>query len=136
MTPPAGWDDRTEAAETRTGSDFQAVYEGPRDGGVTSSIAIVRTEAPEAATLESISRAGRDNIRKAYGTTAPGRLEPARLGGERAVRLDYETERGRVRQVGALRAGYFYLVTFNAAQSAFTRRLPAFDALVRSWRWD
>jgi YD repeat-containing protein len=103
---------------------------------VTTSIAIVRVEAPKGATLESITRSGQRNLRKAYGkagVTGPPVAE--RLDGERALRLDYDAEEARIRQVGALRAGHFYLVSFTAARSSFDRRVADFDALLRSWRW-
>jgi hypothetical protein len=51
------------------------------------------------------------------------------------MRFDYEAEGGQVRQVGALHRGHFYLVSFTAAPSAWSRRLQAFDQLLRSWRW-
>ena len=58
-----------------------------------------------------------------------------RLDGEPALRLDYTAEGARIRQVGALRAGHFYLLSFTAARTTFKRRVADFDALLRSWRW-
>jgi hypothetical protein len=109
------------------------VYEGPRDAGLTASIAILRVEAEPDATLEDITRAGRQNLGKAYGAAGPP--VPTRLGGKPAMQLDYEADGGRVRQIGALRGRFFYLVSFTAAPEAFERRVGALDTLVRSWRW-
>jgi hypothetical protein len=103
---------------------------------VTTSIAIVRVEAPENATLEGITRSGRRNLRKAYGEAGvTGPPVPEELDGEPALRLDYKADEARIRQVGALRAGHFYLLSFTAAEKTFKRRVAAFDALLRSWRW-
>jgi len=103
---------------------------------VTTSIAIVRVEAPEGATVKSITETGRRNLRKAYGSAAAtGPPVDLRLDGEPALQLDYTADEARIRQVGALRADHFYLLSFTAGRSAFKRRVADFDALLRSWRW-
>jgi hypothetical protein len=124
-------------SETRSGSDFESVYEGPKDGDVTSSIAVVRVEAPEGVSLEEITRSGQRNVRRAFGNAAStGPPVEETLGGEEALRLDYLADESRVRQIGAMRAGHFYLVSFTAARSSFELRLEDFEAMLRSWRWD
>jgi hypothetical protein len=134
---PDGWKNTTQRAELTTNQDFELVYEGPEEGGITASIAIVRVEAAEGATLSQIARSGQRNIGKAYGLAgADGPPVDTRLGGEPAVQLEYEAEDGRVRQVGALHAGHFYLASFTAAKTAFDHRVEAFDGLLRSWRWE
>jgi hypothetical protein len=137
VTAPAGWTDRTTFVESHSGSDFEAVYEGPRDGTVTASIAIVRVEAPEGATLEQMGRLGQRNVARAYdmrGTAT--RPVDATLDGARALQLDYEVDGGGVRQVVAMRGANVYLVSFTAGEQAYQRRLETFEAMLRSWRWE
>jgi len=132
-TLPEGWRDATRQAESKSGTDFEAVYEGPHTAGITASIAILRVEAEPDATLEDIIRAGRANLGKAYGVAGPP--VRTRLGGEPAMQLDYEAQGGRVRQVGALHGRFFYLLSFTAAPQAFERDVAALAELIRSWRW-
>jgi hypothetical protein len=96
----------------------------------------VRVEARAGATVRSITETGRRNLRKAFGSAAAtGPPVDIRLDGEPALQLDYNADEARVRQVGALRAGHFYLLSFTAARASFKRRVADFDAMLRSWRW-
>jgi hypothetical protein len=104
---------------------------------VTSSIAIVRVDAPEGVSLEEITRSGQRNVRKAFGDAASaGPPVPERLDGTEALRLDYVADESRVRQLGAMRDGSFYLVSFTASRGSFEHRLEDFEAMLGSWRWD
>jgi hypothetical protein len=132
-TQPDGWRDATNHASLRSGTAFQAVYEGPKDGDVTASIAIVRSERVPDARLDDIVREGQRNLGKAYGDA--GAPKEVRLDGERAMQFDYEAEDGRVRQVATVHDDHFYLVSFTAAKEAFERRVAALQAFMRSWRW-
>jgi YD repeat-containing protein len=130
---PAGWHDATSHASLRSGTSFQLVYEGPKDGKVTTSIAIVRSDPVKGRRLDDIVRAGRRNVGKAYGDA--GKPIAVRLDGARALQFDYDAEGGRVRQVATLHDQHFYLLSFTAAKEAFQRRLATMRAFMRSWRW-
>ena len=104
---------------------------------MTASISIARVEAAPGDTVASITRAGQQNLAKAYGKAATAAAPVAtRLAGAPALRFDYEAEGGQVRQLGALHDGHFYLVSFTASRSAWGERLQALDELLRSWRWE
>jgi hypothetical protein len=97
----------------------------------------VRVEAPEGVSLEEITRSGQRNVRRAYGDAAStGPPVRSTLDGEPALWIDYLADDSRVRQLGAMRDGLFYLLSFTAARVSFDGRLEDFEALLRSWRWD
>lgn len=136
MSAPDGWKDKTDAAETSTGEDFQVVYEGPEDHGVVSTIAIDREETPEGQDLDQIARRGRqDLVDRLEERVSAGPLRRSRLAGEPALGFDFERRDARVRQVGAVHGDHVYVVTFTASHEAFARRLPVLERLLRSWRW-
>jgi hypothetical protein len=135
-TVPDGWKNATLRINAQSNTDLQAIYQGPKDGGVRASISVASVRAAAGDTLASITEAGRRNLVKAYGrATTTSEPVDTRLAGEPAMRFDYEAEGGQVRQLGVLHRGHFYLVSLTAAPSAWGQRLQAFDELLRSWRW-
>jgi hypothetical protein len=133
---PDGWKNATTRINARSNTEFQAVYEGPKDGDVRASISVASVPAAAGDTLASITDAGRANLEKAYGKAAAVSVPVGtRLAGAPAMRFDYQAEGGQVRQVGALHAGHFYLVSFTASRSTWSRRLPALDEMLRSRQW-
>ena len=98
---PDGWKNATTRINARSNTEFQAVYEGPKDGDVRASISVARVPAAAGDTLASITHAGRANLEKAYGKAAAVTVPvDTHVAGAPAMRFDYEAEGGQVRQVG------------------------------------
>ena len=104
---------------------------------MTTSIAIVRVEAPEGAHAWRASRAsGQRNLRKAYGPPPrPARRWTCGSTASRALQLDYTPTRRASARSARCAPTTSTSLSFTAARSAFKRRVADFDALLRSWRW-
>jgi len=103
---------------------------------VRASISVARVPAADGDTVASITDAGRANLENAYGKAAAVTVPvQTRLAGAPAMRFEYEAEGGQVRQLGALHAGNFYLVSFTASRSTWSERVRALDGMLRSWQW-
>lgn len=133
-TPPGGWEDRTDVAETRTGSEFEVVYEGTAVDGVLPTITVSRVET--AASLDEAVARARVAVDRRFEGADPTRPAPARLDGERALRFDYRAGDKLSRALTARRGGHVYAVTVQTAPAGFDRGVAVFDAYLRSWRWD
>ncbi len=138
MTPPDGWEDRTDTAETKSGTDYQAVYEGPTTDGVVASLAIDEVDPPRRVGDPTLGRAvadAREALEDGGATLRPAR--DAVLDGTPARITDATAPDGsRVRQLVAVRGERIWSVTLVAAAGAFEARAAAFEQAVSSWRWD
>lgn len=133
---PGGWEDRTDVAETRTGGEFEVVYEGATVEGVPSTLTVSRVEVPEDGSLEKAAGTARTAVRRRFPGSRATAPEPAWFAGERALRFDYRAADRHSRYVTARRGGHFYAVTLQAAPSVFQRGLRVLDAYLASWTWD
>ena len=134
--PPGGWEDRTGKAETRTGTEFEAVYEGTPVGGVEPLLTIARVEAAEKRTLDMAAAAARLAVDRRFEDADPTPIERLELDGEPALRFDYGGEGKRARYVTARHAGHFYSVTVQAPAEAFDRALVVLEDYLAGWKWD
>ena len=138
MSPPAGWQDRTDTAETKSGNDYQVVYEGPSTAGTVASLAIDDVDPPRRVGDPTLGRAvadAREALEEGDATLRPAR--DATLDGAPARITDAVTPDGsRVRQLVAVRGERIWSVTLVAAAGAFEARAAAFEQVVSSWRWD
>ena len=133
-TPPGGWKDRTDTAETRTGTDFEAVYEGTPVDGVLPTITVARVESDDP--LEAAARRARIAVDRRFDEADPTEPERVRLAGETALAFEYRAGEKRSRYVTAARGGHIYAVTVQAAEAGFERAVRVFDAFLASWAWD
>jgi hypothetical protein len=133
---PAGWEDRTDTAELKTGIDYQAVYEGPQDGDVVATLAIDDAEPPATVSLGAAVREARATLAEAEPAARLSASEPAELAGAPAQRFDAADGERRRRLLVAVRGGRVYTVSLTAAADAFEQRLDAMEDMVASWRWD
>ena len=134
--PPGGWKDATDPAETRTGTDFEAVFEGTTVEGVAPVITISRVEAAKGRTAAAAAAAARTAVDRRFDEADPTPVISADLGGEPALRFDYTTGEKRARYITARRGGHLFAVTLQAAEADFDRQLKVFDAYLAGWRWD
>ena len=136
MTAPAGWRDVTRAVSERSGAALDVAYDGPVGGGLAANLNIVRRDA-ERAPLTGLARRGQAEVDDlAGGRLDFTRLVPLRVDRALAVRYEFATDADRVRQVGVLHEGSYYVITLTAPRPAFRRAVPRLDGLLRSWRWD
>ena len=138
MTPPDGWEDRTDAAETRSGVDYQAVYEGPERDGVVTTLIIDDAAPPRGRTarLDDAVRQARDAVAEAVPGAVLGPPRATTLDGEPARRFDARLPDRRLSEVVAVHGGRAFTVTLTGAPATFGRDVEAFVAVLRSWRWD
>jgi hypothetical protein len=132
-----GWKDITRRVAERSGTALDAAYGGPVGGGAgDANVNIVRRDA-SGRTLPELVRAGRaeiDGLRE--GARGFTRASGGRVDGEPALAYDFTANGSRIRQVGTLHRGGYFVVTLTAAAPAFRRATVRLDALLRSWRWD
>ena len=133
--PPGGWKDETDTAETRTGTDFEAVFEGPPVGGGEPLLSIARVEAAKNRTLDLAAAAARVAVDRRFEGADPTRIERLELDGEPALRFDYGGEGQRARYVTARHGGHFYSITVQAPAEAFDRALVVLEDYLAGWRW-
>ncbi len=134
--PPGGWEDETDKAETRTGTEFEAVYEGPLVDGIAPILTITRVEAANGRSLDAAAGAARLAVDRRFEEADPTPVERGELAGERALRFDYGTGDKRARYVTARHGRHFYAVTVQAPESAFDRGLRILDDYLATWRWE
>ena len=134
--PPGGWRDATDTAETRTGTEFEAVYEGTPVDGIAPVLTITRVEAVEGRTLDVAAARARIAVDRRFEEADPTPVATARLAGERALRFDYRTGEKRARYLTARHGGHLYAVTLQAAAGGFDRALVVMDEFLSGWRWD
>jgi hypothetical protein len=131
---PAGWEDRTDTAESRTGTDFEVVWEGAPVEGFRPIISVARVESDEA--LATAAARARVAVARRFEGVDRTDVTPARLAGEPAQRFDYAADGKRTRYLTARRGAHLYSVSVQAAESGFERARQAFDAYLASWRWE
>lgn len=134
--PPGGWLDETDVAETRTGTDFEAVYEGTRVQGIAPILTVTRVEAAPQRSLEAAARSARIAVDRRFAEADPTELLETELAGEPALRFDYGTGDKRARYVTARHGDHFYAVTLQVARDDFQRALAVMRDYLESWRWD
>lgn len=129
--PPGGWDDETDKAETRTGTDFEAVW----DGGSGRALTIARVKVGKNRTLDMAAAAARLAVDRRYEEADPTPAEPIELDGERALRFDYGTGGKRARYVTAQHGTWFYAVTMQVPNADFDDAVKTLDDYLSGWRW-
>jgi hypothetical protein len=138
VTAPEGWEDRTDAAETKSGVDYQGVYEGPERDGVITTLIIDDAE-PRRGRRARLADAA-EQARDAVVAAAPGAVlspaRPARLAGVPARRFDASLGDARLSEVVAVHDGRAYTVTITGSPGGFGRDVEVFEDVLRSWRWD
>ena len=130
--PPDGWKDETDTAETRTGTEFEAVW----DGGSSRTLTVSRVEAAKSRTLDMAAAAARLAVDRRFEEADPTSVEPTVLDGERALRFEYGAGGKRARYVTAQHGAHFYAVTMQAPDEDFDRALTVLDDYLAGWRWD
>ena len=130
--PPDGWKDETDTAETRTGTEFEAVW----DGGSGKALTVARVKVGKDRTLDMAAAAARLAVDRRYEEADPTPAEPTELDGERALRFDYGTGEKRARYVTARRGAWFYAVTMQVPNADFDEAVKTLDGYLAGWRWD
>jgi hypothetical protein len=134
--PPGGWKDETDNAETRAGTEFEAVYEGIPVQGVTPLLSVNRVKAADERPLEAAARAARVAVDLRFEEADPTEITEREIAGEPAFSFDYTAGRKRGRYVTARHDGYFYAVTLQAAPEGFHRQLAVLDDYLAGWHWE
>ena len=129
---PAGWEDRTDQAETKTGRELEYVLEGPESNGVPASITISRTEIGVGTTLA----AAVDKQRREARAANPREPTKAALGGEEALEFDFAADGKRGRTVSAKHGETLYTVVLITEQAGTREGLQVLEDLLASWTWD
>jgi hypothetical protein len=135
-TAPGGWEDATDAAETRVGTELEVVYEGPPVEGVRPTITVARVPVPKGGSLEKSARDARIAVDRRFDEADPTPVTEARLGNEPALRFDYRTGEKRSRYVTARHGKHLYAVTVQSSEASFDRALVVLGDYLASWRWD
>jgi hypothetical protein len=137
-TAPDGWEDRTDTAETKSGVDYQAVYEGPERDGIITTLIIDDAEPPRgrAAELGEATEQARDAVVQAAPGARLGPARPAELAGEPARRFDATLDGSRLSEVVAVHGGRAYTVTITAAPAEHGRAVRELERVLSSWDWD
>ena len=131
---PGGWKDETDNAETRTNTDFEAVYEGTTVDGVKPIITVARVESPKRS-VQAAAAAARIAVDRRFEEADPTGVEPAEIAGEPAARFDYRAGEKRARYVTAKRGRYLYSVVLQSAATGFDRGVVVLDDFLAGWRW-
>jgi hypothetical protein len=133
---PSGWEDATDTAELKSGGEFEAVWAGPADGGVTATLVVIRGAPVGRASLEGAVAKDRGLLEKVLGTAVRATVpQPMKLDGRPALAFDYVAGVKHARRVNAIHDGRLYAITLEASKGAFQRRRGTFDAYLASWRW-
>lgn len=136
---PAGF---RNAVASLQGGPINVLYlaVGPRTGGFTTNINVVRESS---AGLTDINAVVRDELR-GLKRVLPGirpisSPEPVTVGGEPARVVDYlngsATPSLHLRQVVVEDRGWIYVVTYTAPSTTYTANLPALAQVISSWHW-
>jgi len=136
VTPPGGWEDRTDTAETRTRGEFEVVYAGTPVDGLASTITVSRIAVPKGGGARTSATAARAAVLDTFRAAAPTPLAPATLDGARGFGFDYRAGDKRARYLTVEHRGELYAATLEAAPTAYDRGMQVFDAFLRSWKWD
>ncbi|CAA9536932.1 MAG: hypothetical protein AVDCRST_MAG30-4320 [uncultured Solirubrobacteraceae bacterium] len=137
VTAPQGWADITREVERDAGVAFDVAYGGPVDGGGRATVNITQRDAGDGASLARLIRAGRAEVDElAGGDLELSPVAAAAIDGAPAQRYEFSANGKRVRQVGTLYEGEFYVVTLTAPAAGFRGALARLDGVLRSWRWD
>ena len=134
--PPGGWADETDNAETRTGSDFEAVYEGTAVQGIAPILTVTRVKAAPGRTVEAAARTARIAVDRRFEEADPTQPVEVELGGEPALQFDYGSAEKRARYVTARHGSHLYAVTVQAGADDFQHALAVMRDYLESWRWD
>jgi hypothetical protein len=130
--PPDGWKDETDTAETRTGTEFEAVW----DGGSARTLTVSRVKAGKGRTLDLAAAAARVAVDRRFEEADPTPIEHDVLAGEPARRFEYATGDKRAHYVTARHGAYFYAVTMQAPVEGFDRAMTVLADYLAGWRWD
>ena len=90
-----------------------------------------RAESNQDAVLHAL-----EAVRAAIPDTTLIPSREAQLAGEPARRFDATIGEARLAEVVAVHDGRAYTVTMTGAPAGFGRAVEAFEAVLRSWRWD
>jgi len=134
--PPGGWKDETDNAETRSGNEFEAVYEGTPVQGIAPLLSVTRVKAAKDRPLEAAAIAARVAVERRFEGAGPTGIEETELAGEPALFFHYGDEERRARYVTARHGGHFYAVTLQSATDGFDRALKILDDYLAGWRWE
>lgn len=150
---PAGWDDRSAAANQISAAGFQPdtiVADQPAQG-FTASVNVVReTSLADDVDVSDYVELSRRNLSDPQALERLGlegfepeledEVRPGELDGERSSSFDYTaSQQGRevaFRQVYAIREGTAYVVTYTALREGFDEGVRALDGVIRSWDWE
>ena len=134
---PRGWEDITREVEREAGVSFDVAYGGPVERGERASVNVTQRDAGDGASLARLVRAGRAEVDElAGGDLDLSPVVAAAIDGAPAQRYDFSANGKRVRQIGTLYEGEFYVVTLTAPTAGFRAALARLDGVLRSWRWD
>lgn len=136
VTPPGGWEDKTDTAETRTRGEFEVVYAGTPVEGISSTITVSRIPVPKGGSARTSAEAARGAVVKTFDGAAPTPLAPATLDGAKGFGFEYRAGDKRARYLTVEHRGELYAATFEAVPSAYDRGIEVFEAFLGSWRWD
>ncbi len=137
VTAPQGWEDITREVEREAAVAFDVAYGGPVKGGERASVNITQRDAGDGASLARLIRAGREEVDElAVGNLELSPVVAATIDGAPAQRYDFSANGKRVRQIGTLHEGEFFVVTLTAPAAGFPGALARLDGVLRSWRWD
>jgi hypothetical protein len=136
---PAGF--RNATASTK-GGPINILYlaMGPRTGGLTTNINVIRASSAGSTDINAIVRTELKGLRlvlpDARRISTP---EPVTVGGEPALAVDYlngpATRRLHLRQVFVEHRGWTYVITYTASSTAYAASMPALAQVMSSWRW-
>lgn len=136
---PAGF--RNAVAATQ-GAPINTLYLalGPRRGGFTTNINVVRESAAGRIDINAVVAAELKGIKRVLPQVRPiSSPAPVTVAGEPARVVDYlydaPTPHLRLRQVMLEHQGWIYVVTYTAPATAYTADLPALAQMISSWHW-
>lgn len=136
---PAGFKNAVAAMQ---GGPINTLYlaAGPRRGGFTTNINVVRDSSAGVTDINAIVRAELSELKRVLPQVRPlSSPQPVTVGGEPARSVDYlygsTTPALRLRQVMVAHRGWTYVVTYTAPATTFTADLPALAKVISSWHW-
>lgn len=135
-TAPGGWTDETDTAETRTGTEFEVVFEGPTVDGVIPTLSVSRVPVPENGSLEKSAGTARRAVDRNFEEADPTPLAGDRIAEEPALRFDYRAGEKRSRYITARHGDQLYAITAQSSAQSFDRVLVVLEDYLKSWRWE
>jgi hypothetical protein len=158
---PEDWNDRTDESEDipeleLAGFRPDTLVTGERRDGFATNVNVIREPGlPDGLTAEDYAEGSLAALRDPASSGFPPEVTEAieemkvrdlsavgvtELAGERGATLQYASTRAgralRVRQLVAVRSNAAYTLTYTAPQESFEEELPAFEAIIESWRWE